>query len=143
MYLVQDMYSQEQFACKLTPKQKLSKKKFFEKFTSEVKIHRQLNHPYIVRVNNVFKDTINYYILMEYCDQGTLSDLVRRRQRGLSEEEVQRVAYEIIQAYIYLKEHKVVHRDMKSSNVFMTKVDCEAANMPAIQCKVGDFGLSV
>lgn len=79
MYLVQDMYSQEQFACKLTPKQKLSKKKFFEKFTSEVKIHRQLNHPYIVRVNNVFKDTINYYILMEYCDQGTLSDLVRRR----------------------------------------------------------------
>ena len=73
------MYSMEQFACKLTPKQKLSKKKFFEKFTSEIKIHRQLSHPYIVRVSNVFKDSINYYMLMELCDAGTLSDLVRKR----------------------------------------------------------------
>ena len=79
MYKVTDLYSSEKFACKLTPKSKLSKKKFFEKFTSEVKIHRQLTHPYIVHVNNVFKDTINYYMLMELCDQGTLSDLVRHR----------------------------------------------------------------
>ncbi|CAL6004633.1 Serine/threonine-protein_kinase PLK [Hexamita inflata] len=145
VYQVTDMYSQEQFACKLTPKQKLSKKKFFEKFTSEVKIHRQLQHPYIVRVSNVFKDTINYYMLMELCDQGTLSDLNRRRSKGMCEEEVQRLTWELAQAYLYMKEHRVVHRDMKSANVFMTTTQCAdiGPDAKAITCKVGDFGLSV
>lgn len=151
VYQVQDMLTGEQYACKLTQKSKLTRKKFFEKFTSEIKIHRQLQHQYIVRVNNVFKDTVNYYMLMELCNAGTLSDLVRKRQRGLSEEEVQRVTWELCQAYVYLKQFRVVHRDMKSSNVFLQVIQAsdlgqdERTGKPyqAIICKIGDFGLSV
>eukprot|EP00702_Spironucleus_salmonicida_P006191 EST47482.1 Kinase, PLK [Spironucleus salmonicida] len=149
VYHVTDMYSQENFACKLTQKSRLTKKKFFEKFTSEIKIHRQLIHPYIARVNNVFKDTLNYYMLMELCNGGTLSDIVRRRQKGLTEEEVQRITYEICQAYQYMKQHKIIHRDMKSSNVFLSILPCPEIDPGAerppqcLQCKIGDFGLSV
>lgn len=42
-------------------------------------------------------------MLMELCDAGTLSDLTRRRQRGITEEEVQRIAWELCSAYVYLK----------------------------------------
>ena len=46
-----------------------------------------------------------------------------------------------------MKEHRIVHRDMKSSNVFMSTVPVPdvdpAQEKKAIVCKIGDFGLSV
>ena len=48
---------------------------------SEIKIHRGLSHPHIVKFEHVFEDNENVYILLEMCTNQTLNDLCKRRKR--------------------------------------------------------------
>jgi polo-like kinase 1 len=54
---------------------------------SEIKIHKALKHENIVKFEHFFEDPENVYILLELCENQTLSDLLKRRKR-LTEVEV-------------------------------------------------------
>lgn len=54
---------------------------------SEIRIHRALKHPNIVKFEHFFEDADNVYILLELCPNQSLNELVRRRKR-LTELEV-------------------------------------------------------
>jgi polo-like kinase 1 len=55
---------------------------------SEIKIHRSLRHEYIVGFEHFFEDSENVYILLELCENQTMSELLKRRKR-MTELEVQ------------------------------------------------------
>ena len=55
------------YAAKIIPKATLRKSRHRQKLLSEIKIHRSLNHPNIVRFEHVFEDHQNVYILLEIC----------------------------------------------------------------------------
>jgi serine/threonine protein kinase len=54
---------------------------------AEIKIHKALRHPNIVRFEHFFEDSENVYILLEYCENQTFYELMKRRKR-LTEIEV-------------------------------------------------------
>lgn len=62
-------------------KQNLTRSKARQKLTSEIKIHRSLNHENVVRFDRYFEDKDNVYIMLDICQNQSLSDLVRRRKR--------------------------------------------------------------
>jgi len=133
VYEVEDLNNGVALACKVTSRASLQRKKYYDKFVSEVKIHKGLNHPNIVKVTNVFKDNLNYYIVMEKCSAGTLTDLVRRRKH-LTEAESRFFTLKMLGALRYLHEMLIIHRDLKTSNIFLTS---------SFDVKLGDFGLAV
>lgn len=133
VYEVEDLNNGVSLACKVTSRSSLQRKKYYDKFVSEVKIHKGLNHMNIVKVTNVFKDNMNYYIVMEKCSGGTLTDLVRRRKH-LTETEARYFTLKILGALRYLHEMLIIHRDLKTSNIFLTS---------GFDVKLGDFGLAV
>lgn len=47
----------------------------------EIKLHRSLRHRNIVAFRDVFEDSENVYIVLEYCQNNTLKELVKRRKR--------------------------------------------------------------
>jgi translation initiation factor 2-alpha kinase 4 len=73
------------------------------------------------------------YIQMEYCEGATLSSYITAKQ-GIKCEERWRFFREILEALAYLHGRSLVHRDMKPSNIFLTKDK---------NIKLGDFGLAV
>ena len=120
------------FAGKLITKSSLTKARARQKLMSEIKIHRSLFHTNIVKFEHFFEDSENVYILLELCTNQTLNELIRRRKR-LTELELQCYVSQIISALKYLHAHKVIHRDIKLGNLFMSD---------KMEIKFGDFGLA-
>ena len=66
------------------------------------------------------------------CHNQSLNELLKRRKR-LTEIEVQCYLVQMIKALKYLHSHRVIHRDLKLGNLFLTD---------KMELKVGDFGLA-
>ena len=132
VYEFTDIDSKASYAGKIIEKSTLSKPRTRQKLMSEIKIHKSLRHPNIVRFDHHFEDSENVYILLELCQNQTLTELIRRRKR-LTEMEVQCYTIQIISALKYLHSHKVIHRDIKLGNLFLNE---------KLEVKMGDFGLA-
>ncbi|KAF0694031.1 Aste57867_15054 [Aphanomyces stellatus] len=120
------------FAGKIVKKQSLEKPKARIKFSSEIRIHQMLLHPQVVQFQHYFEDDANCYLLLELCQNQSLSDLLRRRKR-LAEHEVRYYIKQLVDGIAYLHSQCVIHRDLKLSNLFLTH---------DMQLKIGDFGLA-
>ena len=119
-------------AAKIIPKKSLVKSRAKQKLISEIKIHKSLHHTNIVAFEHYFEDSENVYLLSEICLNQTLNELLKRRKK-LTELEVQCYAVQIIKALKYLHNHRVIHRDLKLGNLFISD---------KMEIKVGDFGLA-
>ena len=120
------------FAAKVFDKKGLSNGRSKKKLINEIKIHKKLNNPNIVGFEKFFEDKDNVYILLELCSNQTLNELVKRRKR-LGELEVQCYCLQIIRALKYIHNHRIIHRDLKLGNLFLTS---------KLELKLGDFGLA-
>jgi polo-like kinase 1 len=119
-------------AGKIMEKSALSKARARQKLMSEIKIHRSLHHTNIVRFEHFFEDENNVYIMLELCTNQSLNDLVRRRKR-LIELEVQCYLQQTLSALKYMHSHRVIHRDIKLGNIFLSD---------KMEIKMGDYGLA-
>ena len=117
---------------KIIKKTSLIKSRTKQKLISEIKIHKSLNHENIVKFEHYFEDAENVYVLLELCYNQTLHELVKRRKK-LTELEAQYYVFYIVKTLQYLHNLKIIHRDLKLANIFLTE------NM---QIKLGDFGLA-
>ena len=75
------------YAGKVVGKSSLVKSRAKQKLLAEIKIHRDLKHPHVVKFEHYFEDKHNVYILLELCHGQTLMELIKRRKR-LTEREV-------------------------------------------------------
>ncbi|CAL1698741.1 unnamed protein product [Somion occarium] len=119
-------------ACKVVTKLSLKTKKAKTKLYAEIKIHRSLEHPNIVRFQDCFEDDENVYMTLELCHNGSLMDMLRRRRR-FTEPEARFFMVQLIGACQYMHTHQVIHRDLKLGNIFLDQ---------GMNVKVGDFGLA-
>lgn len=119
-------------AGKIMEKSSLSRARARQKLMSEIKIHRSLHHTNIVRFEHYFEDENFVYIMLELCTNQSLNDLIRRRKR-LIELEVQCYLFQVLSALKYMHSHRVIHRDIKLGNIFLSD---------KMEIKMGDLGLA-
>jgi polo-like kinase 1 len=97
-------------AVKIIPKAMLKNDRAKQKLQSEIKIHKSCHHRHIVEFKHVFEDEENVYILMELCTNQTLNELLKRRL-NLTEIEVRYYLAQIVSAFLYLQENRIIHRE--------------------------------
>ena len=112
-----------------------------EQIVTEVNILRELKHPNIVRYYDriIDKKQSKIYIIMEYCEGGDISQLIKRCKKAneyIAEDIIWKIFTQVLLAIHAIhthKEGKILHRDIKPSNIFLDKDN---------NIKLGDFGLS-
>jgi len=105
----------------------------------EVKVLSSLKHPYIVRYHENFFHNQNLCIVMDYCEGGDLWKYIqdiRRKKASIDEGLVLRWCTQMCLALKYMHDRNILHRDIKTQNVFLTR-----KNGGQI-VKIADFGIS-
>eukprot|EP00949_MAST-11_sp_MAST-11-sp1_P003177 g3177.t1 len=102
----------------------------------EVELLKRLDHRNIVSFYGVHysKRTHQHAIIMEYCDEGSLSDILKKRYPdGLPRALLKSVGEQIVLGLRYLHREAVIHRDLKPGNILMTQKGV---------VKIADFDIS-
>ena len=109
----------------------------------EAKILEVLNHPNIIRFREVYKTKKGKLcIVMDYADNGDLQSKIKEKHKlkpksGMldyfSEDQVLNWFTQICLAIKHCHDRKILHRDLKSQNIFLTKRNI---------VKLGDFGIA-
>ncbi|XP_054423228.1 serine/threonine-protein kinase Nek9 isoform X1 [Pteronotus mesoamericanus] len=101
---------------------------------NEIVILALLQHDNIIAYYNHFMDDTTLLIELEYCNGGNLYDKILRQKDKLFEEEmVVWYLFQIVSAVSCIHKAGILHRDIKTLNIFLTK-----ANL----IKLGDYGLA-
>ena len=92
--------------------------RFRQKFVKEAQTIAGLNHPHIIRIHDIFEENGTAYYVMEYHDQGSLSELIKQCG-SLPEVEALRYIREVADALSYIHKRKMNHLDIKPSNLLL------------------------
>jgi len=130
VYLAEDTYIGKRVALKVPHKQN----QLFEELVAEAKLMAPLNHPHIVQVLTAEQDAVAgvFFIVMEFVEGESLADLLTR-EGSVSEAQALTWGLEITDAVAYAHAQNVLHRDLRPSNVLLTKDQ---------KTKVVDFSIS-
>eukprot|EP01103_Thecamoeba_quadrilineata_P013242 TRINITY_DN3615_c0_g1_i4.p1 TRINITY_DN3615_c0_g1~~TRINITY_DN3615_c0_g1_i4.p1 ORF type:complete len:675 (-),score=119.74 TRINITY_DN3615_c0_g1_i4:70-2094(-) len=98
----------------------------------EINVLRKCNHQNIVRYYGCFFAEGALWILMDFCEMGSLADLRKEKGVVLTESQIVVILHQVTKGLHYLHEQGIMHRDIKTGNVLLT------AEGP----KLADFGVS-
>lgn len=107
-------------------------KMLIERFLGEAKSIAALNHPNIIQIFDIGKDTDGLYITTEFVDGTDLERLIKV-QKKLQPKIAVKLIKPICKALLYAHKMSVIHRDIKPANILLTK-----DGIP----KIADFGLA-
>jgi eukaryotic-like serine/threonine-protein kinase len=105
---------------------------FVERFRREAQAAANLNHPNVVGVYDWGRVGSTYFIVMEYVEGRTLSDILRG-DGPLSPPRAADVAGDVAAALAFAHKNGVVHRDIKPGNILVSSSGA---------VKVADFGIA-
>ncbi|XP_039946969.1 serine/threonine-protein kinase PAK 3-like [Hirundo rustica] len=99
---------------------------------NELMVMRMSRNPNLVHCVDSYLVDKQFWLVMEYMDGGTLSDVISKTY--LSEDEMAAISRECLQGLDFLHSNHVIHRDVKSRNILL-RTDGSV--------KLADFGLFV
>ena len=105
--------------------------RFKDKFIKEAETISELRNHHIITIHDVFEENGTAYYVMEYLDEGCLSD--RIPADGMAESEALTYIRQIADALSYIHQNKILHLDIKPSNILFRKAD---------EAVLIDFGIS-
>jgi len=132
VYIFTNLETNKGMAGKVMPKANLNRSRSRQKLMTEIRLHKSIHHQNIVKFEHVFEDADNVYIMLEFCQNQSMNELLKRR-KNLTEFEVQCYVIQIVEALKYLHSNRIIHRDLKLGNMFLND---------KMQIKLGDFGLA-
>ncbi|KAF6095761.1 NIMA related kinase 1 [Phyllostomus discolor] len=105
-----------------------------EESRREVAVLANMKHPNIVQYRESFEENGSLYIVMDYCEGGDLFKRINA-QKGIlfPEDQILDWFVQICLALKHVHDRKILHRDIKSQNIFLTKDGT---------IQLGDFGIA-
>jgi aurora kinase len=128
--------NQEKTVIKMFKRDKLANRVDLQnKVKQEWDVHSSLSHPNIIKSYLALEDSQGVKLFMEYAGESDAYSFISNKQRlCLREADACQLVYDVLTALSFMHGQGIVHRDIKSENVFRT-----ASGV----WKLGDFGSSL
>jgi serine/threonine protein kinase len=131
VYEAEDTRLSRRVALKFLPDDLADDPDAARRFTREAQLVAELNHPHICIIHEVDKDKGRVFIAMERLEGTNLK--LHMAKRSLETPEIVSIALQITDALDAAHSRKIVHRDIKPGNIFVSSTG---------HVKVLDFGLA-
>lgn len=101
---------------------------------NEAELLKKLDHKNIVKLYDEIKikEEESVFLVFEYCKDGTLAEYLEKAGGKLTERQAINFFLQICAGYYFLYQQKIMHRDIKPQNIFLSDG----------HVKIGDFGLA-
>ena len=127
-------------AIKMIHPKLLSNNEMVARFYSEAKIQAKLNHPNIVTVYDFFEFEDNHYIIMEFVEGDSVSNIINH-QGAFDVDYGTKIILQILEGMSYAHKKNVIHKDIKTSNFILTSTNVQITDFGIAQI-VGDTELA-
>ena len=104
-----------------------------ESFKREINMLKQCDSPYILKYYASYIKKNMIWIVLEFCDGGSILDIMRITNEFYTEKEIASIIKMVLKGLQFLHAQKKIHRDIKAGNILLTDEGV---------VKLGDFGVS-
>ena len=108
--------------------------KELENIRREIKVHKRLSHPSIIKLHSYEYRENKVFLILEYAEKGNLFNFLKKLKTPLPVKKISQIYKQICSAILEVHKLGMVHRDLKPENILLDK------NMIP---KICDFGWSV
>ncbi len=138
IYKVQKDNSNEIYVLKQIPitEEDLNDTQNLNNIKNESLILSKIHSPYIVKFYDSFFHNNSLNIITEFCTSGDLCDYIQmyiQHKKKMSEKLIWKLFIQICLGLHYLHNHKILHRDIKTKNIFLNE---------DFSVKIGDLGIA-
>mmetsp|Transcript_14275 Transcript_14275/g.32438 ORF Transcript_14275/g.32438 Transcript_14275/m.32438 type:complete len:345 (-) Transcript_14275:118-1152(-) len=126
--------SGDSFAIKIVTKSKLSEEDELA-LKDEIAVLKEMQHPNIIRLYDVFEEKEYYYLVTEKMMGGELFDRIVQKSY-YNEKEARDTCIILFKAIQYCHSKQVAHRDLKPENLLLASADNDS------NIKIADFGFA-
>lgn len=96
------------------------KEENFYLFTNEYQLLKDLQHPNLPKVLDIFMEDDNYYITEEFIKGRILSSIIKQKA-PLPEKQVLLWGIQLAEVIYYLHQNNIIYRDLKPKNIVVTE----------------------
>ena len=150
--IANDIMTNQKYAVKILETSKMGQKEL-ELFNTEKRILRSAlanNFKNIIKMQNILKDLSGrYYIILEYCNGGSLYDCLKeysnKNRKPFPEKYVSYLMKQILLGVKSLHDHGIIHRDLKLGNILLkykSKNNLINQNVLTAEVRITDFNAS-
>uniref|UniRef100_A0A4W3GS59 non-specific serine/threonine protein kinase n=1 Tax=Callorhinchus milii TaxID=7868 RepID=A0A4W3GS59_CALMI len=104
-----------------------------QEIIKEISIMQQCDSAYVVNYYGSYFKNTDLWIVMEYCGAGSVSDIIRLRNKTLIEDEIATILKSTLKGLEYLHFMRKIHRDIKAGNILLNTEG---------HAKLADFGVA-
>lgn len=126
-------YQRDAVAIKKLTKKGMASDAAIEEFRNEAMVMCKISHPRIMTCIAMILERPNFIFVTDLMKRGTLFDILYKNKIKLTWALIRKIALQMSEGLGYMHKQGIVHRDIKSLNIFVDG---------CYNVKVGDFGLS-
>jgi serine/threonine-protein kinase ULK/ATG1 len=141
-----EIYATKRIEISNDEKQKETTSKYI---SNEIKIMKELDHPNIIKLHNLYRTNNHLYFIMDYCNGGSLSSILNDYKlhfgKPFSHEIIQHFMIQIVDGLKYIHSKNIIHRDIKLDNILLNFDNIEDKknfNLLSAKIRIIDFGLA-
>ncbi len=131
VYLAKHVASEQLVALKTLTR---NEPELIEAFAKDARSNHRLDHPNILRTLGYFESSGAPFVVMEFVEGITLSELLEVHLKIDKDEELTNVVFQVCDALAFAHEHRVLHANLKPQNVMIFERNNQ------VLVKVANFG---
>lgn len=90
----------------------------FKFLVNEIQILKELSHPNIITLYEVYEEQDTLNLIMEYASGGELFDKIIRKE-GYSEKDASKLIEKLLETVVYYQKKSILHRNLKLENILL------------------------